>query len=69
VVSEDFLDAVENGSNPIQAITLNLIANWGGDVEKRFLNLNVSEKVKTAFKSGMSCGSSGSYGSGNYILY
>jgi len=54
VVSEDFLDAVENGSNPIQAIDFNRIAEWGGDIEKRFLNLNVKEKMKTAFKSGMS---------------
>lgn len=57
VVSEDFLLAVENGTNPIQAMSLNMLTQWGGDIEQRFTNLNIKEKMKSAFKSGKSSGS------------
>ncbi|CAG2113149.1 unnamed protein product [Medioppia subpectinata] len=56
IVSEEFLVAVEKDSNPIQAISLNRLDDFEVDVEKRFANLNVKEKMKTAFKSGAGSG-------------
>ena len=57
IVSEEFLKGIENGSEPIQAISLNRLDNFEIDIEKRFNNLNVKEKMKTAFKSGSGSGS------------
>ncbi|CAG2173208.1 unnamed protein product, partial [Oppiella nova] len=56
IVSEECLKAVEDLSDPIQAISLNRLDDFEVDVEKRFSNLNVKEKMKTAFKSGAGSG-------------
>ena len=52
IVSEEFIEGIENGSEPIQVIKLNRLDDFEVDIEKRFNNLNVKEKMKNAFKSG-----------------
>ena len=48
VVSDEFLDAIENAAEPFQALNLNIISSWGGEFEERYYKLNVKEKFTSA---------------------
>ena len=48
VVSDEFLDGIENSAEPFQALNLNIISSWGGEFEERYYKLNVKEKFTNA---------------------
>lgn len=56
IVSEEFIEGVDNGSQPIQAMSLNRLDDFEVDLEKRYNALNIKEKMKTGFKSGSGSG-------------
>ncbi|XP_054169146.1 poly [ADP-ribose] polymerase 1-like [Oppia nitens] len=68
IVTEEALVAFEDNAEPVQAISLNRVDDFEVDIEKRYTNLNVKEKMKSAFKSGVKSGSFEKSGKQKMIL-